>query len=89
MLDTFVAGKPLPPLELMLEIAADIQGATLAAHDGRIDLLAIGETSMVARLRYGSVLLKEHATGVSGVPRDPFGPLPPAAERPASIDFPI
>jgi hypothetical protein len=89
VLDTFVAGKPLPPLELMLNIAADIQGATLAAHDGRIDLLALGEASMVARLSYGSVLLKEHTTRVSGMPRDPFGPLPPATGRPASVDYPL
>jgi hypothetical protein len=89
VLDTLVAGSALPPLELTLEISAHIRSADLAAHDGRIDLLALGPASIVARLTYRDVLLKEHATGISGEPRDPFRPLPPAADRPASIDFPI
>ena len=89
MLDTRVAGSSLPPLELALEIVVDVQSATLAARDGRIDLVALGEATVLARLKYKSVLVKEHATEISGTPRDPSEPRPPAPERPASVDFPI
>ena len=83
VLDTSVTENALPPLELALEILADVQSAALTAHDGRIDLVALGEASVLARLMYKSVLVKEHATLVSCLPRDPFRPRP---DRPASID---
>jgi hypothetical protein len=89
VLDTRVAGSSLPPLELTLEIVVDAQSATLAARDGRIDLVALGEATVLARLKYKSVLVKEHATGVSGTPRDPSETPPPVPERPASVDFSI
>ena len=89
VLDTSVAESALPPLELALEIVADVQRATLTARDGGIDLVALGEASVLARLKYKSVLVKEHATGISCVPRDPFKPRPSAPERPASVDIPI
>ncbi len=89
VLDTRVAGSSLPPLELALEIVVDVQSATLAARDGRIELVALGEATVLARLKYKSVLVKEHATEISGTPRDPSEPLSPALERPASVDFPI
>ena len=89
VLHTRVTESALPPLELALEILADVQSATLTTRNGGIDLVALGEVSVVARLKYRSVLVKEHATGISCVPRDPFEPQPPAPERPASVDIPI
>lgn len=89
VLDTSVTESALPPLELALEIVADVQSATLAARDGGIDLVALGEASVLARLMFKSVLVKEHATGISCVPRDPFNARPSAPERPASVDIPI
>ena len=89
VLDTSVTECALPPLELALEILADVRFATLTARDGGIDLVALGEASVLARLKYKSVLVKEHATGISCVPRDPFKSRPSAPERPASVDIPI
>jgi PASTA domain len=89
VLDTRVGGSSLPPLELVLEIVVDVQSATLAAREGRIDLVALGEATVLALLKYKGVLVKEHATEISGTPRDPSEPRPPAAKRPASVDFPI
>ena len=89
VLDTRVAGSSLPPLELTLEIVVDVQSATLAARDGRIDLVALGEAAVLARLKYKSVLVKEHATEISGTPSDPSETRPPAPERPAGVDFSI
>lgn len=89
VLDTSVAASALPPLELALEIVVDVQEATLTARDGRIDLVALGETSVLARLEYSGVLVTTHATGIAGVPHDPFTPRSSASDRPASVDFPI
>jgi hypothetical protein len=89
VLDGSVAQSALPPLKLTLEIVADIQSATLAASEGRIELVALGEASVIARLKYKSVLVKEHATGVSGAPRDPFKRGPSAPDRQASVDIQI
>ena len=89
VLDTSVAESALPPLELALEMVANVQRATLTARDGGIDLVALGEATVVARLKYKSLLVKEHATGISCVPRDPFKPRPSAPERPASVDIQI
>ena len=89
VLDTRVAGSSLPPLELELEIVVDVQNATLAARNGRIDLVALGEATVLARIKYKSVLVKEHATEISGTPRDPSEPLPPESQRLASVDFPV
>lgn len=89
VLDSSVAQSALPPLALTLEIVADVEGATLAAREGRIELVALGEASMIARLKYKSVLVKEHATGVSGVLRDPFERQPSASDRPATVDIQI
>ena len=89
VLETREEGSALPLLELALEIVADVQSAALAARDGRIDLVALGEATVLARLKYKSVLVKEHATEITGTPRDPSEPRTPATERPASIDFPL
>ncbi len=89
VLDTGMTERALPPLELALEIVADVQSATLTARDGRIELVALGEASIRARLKFKDVLVKEHATGISCEPRDPFNPRRSAPERPASVDIPI
>jgi hypothetical protein len=89
VLDTSEAESALPPLELSLEIFAEVQNATLTVRYGGINLVALGEASVLAQLRYKNVLVKEHATGISCVPRNPFERPPSAAERPASIDIPI
>jgi len=82
-----VAQKPLPELRLALELKADVQSATLAVREGRIEVVALADASVVARLKYKSVLLKEHASGVNGAPRDPFRNQPAASERRTSVDF--
>jgi len=89
VLDTSVAANALPPLELTLEIVADVHDVTIAARDGRIDLIALGQTSVLARLEYRSMLVAERSTGISGVSHDPFTPRSSASDRPASVDFPI
>ena len=89
VLDSSVGESVLPPLNLTLEILATIQSATLAAHEGRIELVALGDASIIARLRYGSVLLKEHATGISGAPRDPFKRQASPTDRQANVDIQI
>jgi hypothetical protein len=89
VLESSVGQSALPPLKLTLEIGADVQGATLAARAGRIELVALGEASVIARLKYKSVLVKEHATGVSSVPYDPFKHRPSAPDREANVDIQI
>ena len=89
VLDSSVGQSVLPPLNLTLEIVATIQSATLAAREGRIELVALGDASIIARLTYGSVLLKELATGISGAPRDPFKRQASAADRQANVDIQI
>ena len=89
VLDSSVAESALPPLNLTLELVASIQSAALAARDGRVELVALGDASIVARLRYKSVLLKEHATGISGAPRDPFKRQASAIDRQAGVDIHI
>lgn len=89
VLDSSVAQSVLPPLKLTLEIVAGVQSATLAAREGRIELVALGDASIIARLKYRSVLLKEHATGISGAPRDPFKRQRSAPDRQANVDIQI
>lgn len=89
MLESGVEQHPLPPLMLTLQLAAEIESATLAAREGRVELVALGNASIVAQLKYKSVLLKEHATGISGAPRDPFKRQSFTADRQASVDIPI
>lgn len=82
-----VAQSALPELKLTLELAADIQSATLAVQGGQIELVALGESSVIARLKYKSVLLKEHATGLKGGRRDPFRTQRIEPDRRAGVDF--
>jgi len=89
VLDGSVAQRALPPLTLTLEVVADVQSATLAASEGRIEVVALGEASVIARLKYKGVLVKEHATGVSGAPRDPFKRGPSTPDRQVSVDIQI
>lgn len=89
VLDTSVAESALPPLELTLEIAAEVQSATLTVRYGGINLVALGEASVLAHLKYRSMLVKEHATGISCAAHNPFEQRPSALERPASVDIPI
>ena len=79
------------PLEMSLDIVADVREATVGAQDGRIELVALGDTAVLARLEYRGVLVATHATGIAGAPRDAFETQPqaPARDRPASIDFPL
>ena len=89
VLDSSVAQSALPPLELTLEIVAALQSAMLAAREGRIELVALGDASITARLTYRDVVVKEHATGISGIPRDPFKRQPSAPDGRPSVDIQI
>lgn len=79
-----VGDDTLPELRFSLELVVGMQGATLAARHGRIELLGLGTASVVARLACNDVLLKQHATLVEG-PADPFKPDAEEAE-PAIVD---
>jgi hypothetical protein len=89
VLDSSVEQSALPPLKLALEVVADVGSATLVVREGRIELVALGEVSILARLRYESVLLKEHATSVWGVMRDPFRRQPSVADRETTVDIQV
>ena len=82
-----VAQDALPELKLTLEIIAGVQSTTLAARDGRIELVALGKSSIIARLKYKDVLLKEHATSIEGALRDPFKRQPTAPDPRAGVDI--
>jgi len=84
-----VAENALPELRLALEMKVDVQSATLAVREGKIELVALADTSVVARVKYKDVLLKEHACGINGAPRDPFRnqSTTTTTERRGSVDF--
>lgn len=84
-----VAQKALPELRLALELKVDVQSATLAVREGKIELVALADASVVARLKYKTVLLKEHTSGVNGARRDPFRNQPAPTERRGSVDIQI
>jgi len=52
--------------------SAGVAGATLGIRDGAIELLALGEATVDARLSYGDKLLEHHVANVEGAARDPF-----------------
>lgn len=87
VLHTDVEQRALPELEITLQLIAGVQSATLAARDGRIELVALGDTAVMARLTYKDLLLKERTTGVEGAPRDPFRRPQAAPEQQAGVDF--
>jgi hypothetical protein len=87
VLNVHVAQDALPELKLTLEIMAAVQSATLAARDGRIELVALGKASVTARLKYKDALLKEHVTSVDGALRDPFRRRDVEADQRAGVDL--
>ena len=87
VLNITLAQSALPELRLALELIADVQDATLAVRDGRIEVVALGKASVVARLKYKSALLKEHTTGVEGALRDPFKHQRATPDAVASVDI--
>lgn len=90
VLNINAAPSALPELRLTLELIVGVQSATLAVRDGRIELVALGKASVIARLKYKNVLVKEHSTGVEGALRDPFKHEHAAPDRQtADVDFHI
>ena len=90
VLNINAAPSALPELRLTLELIVGVQSATLAVRDGRIELVALGKASVIARLKYKDVLVKEHSTAVEGALRDPFRHERAAPDRQAAdVDFHI
>ena len=90
VLNINAAPSALPALKLTLELIVGVQSATLAVRDGRIELVALGKASVIARLKYKDVLVKEHSTGVEGALRDPFRHERAASDpQTADVDFHI
>lgn len=56
------AGVKLTELKLALELDARLKSVALSIADGRIMAAAPGEASVIARLKYKSVKLKEQST---------------------------
>ena len=72
VLNTDAPNIALPALVLAMVFSASVASATLGIRDGGIELLALGEATVVARLFYGDLLLKQHVASVEGAARDPF-----------------
>lgn len=89
MLDCQVAHSALPSLQLALQLIVAVQSATLAVRDGRIELVALGKASVIARITYKKFLVEEHATGIEGAARDPFKHQRAAIDQRAGVDIPI
>src|SRR4030095_360441 len=70
VLHTDAPNIALPDLVLALALSANVTSATLGIRDGGIELLALGEASVVARLFYGDLLLKQHVATGEGTARD-------------------
>ena len=87
VLQVHVAQDSLPELKLTLESMAGVQSATLAARDGRIELVALGKASVIVRLNYKDAVLKEHVTSVEGALRDPFRRPDAEADQRAGVDL--
>jgi len=77
----YVADVGLPELKLTVELVAHFSGASLSIADGALRAVAPGAASVIARVRYKSVTLKEKNSPEwklpaeisfrSGVPIDP------------------
>ena len=89
VLESHIADTVLPPLRLALQLIAGVQSATLAVRDGRIELVALGKASIIARLTYKKFLIKEHATTLEGSTRDPFRHQRTVTDQPADVDIQI
>ena len=72
VLNTEVPNITLPELVIVMVFSASVASATLGIRDGGIELLALGEATVEARLFYGDLLLKQHVASVEGAARDPF-----------------
>lgn len=81
--------SPLPPLRLALQLIVGVQSAALAVRSGRFELVALGNVSVIARLAYKKVLVKEHATSIEGAARDPFRHQGTSADQQSDVDIPI
>ena len=89
VLESQVEDTALPPLKIALQLIAGVQSATLAVREGRVEVVALGKASVIARLVYKKFLVKEHATGIEGAARDPFKHQRAAGDRRADVDIPI
>jgi hypothetical protein len=85
-LSAHMADRLVPELWLTLQLAASVASATLAIKSGRIELLALGDTSVTGKLKYDEVLLSEHLTRVEGAPRDPFKHRQVVSDSRARVD---
>jgi hypothetical protein len=88
-LSTHMADRLVPELRLALQLSARVAGATLAIKHGRMELLALGDNNVTARLKYDDILLIEHLTRVEGAPRDPFKHRQVVSDSRAHVDAPI
>ena len=82
-------GAALPPLQLTLQLIIGVQSATLAVRDGRFELVALEKASVIARLNYKKILIKEHTTSIEGAARDPFRHQRTAIDQRTDVDIPI
>lgn len=89
VLESHIADTALPPLRLTLQLIVGVHSATLAVRDGRIEMVALGKASIIARLTYKKFLVKEHATTLEGAARDPFRHQRTVTDQPADVDIPI
>ena len=89
VLERHMADGALPPLRLALQLIAGVQSATLAVRDGRIELVALGKASMIARLTYKNFLVKEQTTTIEGAARDPFRHQSTVTDQRADVDISI
>ena len=89
VLESHMAYGALPPLPLALQLIARVQSATLAVCDGRIELVALGKASMIARLTYKNFLVKEQMTTIEGAARDPFRHQSTVTDQRADVDISI
>ena len=75
-----MAQVPLPELRLTVDLSARFKSMALAIAGATIRGLAPGEASLIARLRYGDVVLKEEARPLWALPaRVSFGEGIPVA----------
>ncbi len=89
VLESHAANRELPALQLALQLIASVQSATLAIRDGRFELVALGKASVIARLTYKKLLVKEHTTSIEGAARDPFRHQHTAADQRTDVDIAI
>lgn len=89
VLESQLEQSALPPLRLALQLITGVESATLAVRQGRFELVALEKASLVARLSYKKILVKEHATSIEGAARDPFRHQRTSPDRQAGVDIQI